>query len=97
MDFNKFVTFCADHDIFPSYSSKSNLFNVFHILSTPMAIPAWRPQTSLSPVRRKSPALTENLEDFVSYHTQQSQEVDLLDEAGFIQALSLLAITHNLD
>lgn len=36
MDFNQFVTFCADHDLFPSYSSKSNLFKIFHLLSSPL-------------------------------------------------------------
>lgn len=97
MNFHQFVTFCGDHDLFPGYSNKSNLFKIFHLLSTPYNLPKWSHQTSLSPARRKSPAITETLEDFVSCHTQQMQDIDLLDEPGFIQALSLLAITHNLD
>ena len=69
MDFNQFVTFCADHDLFPSYSSKSNLFKIFHLLSSPLPQQHWSHQTSLSPARRKSPAITETLEDYVSFHT----------------------------
>lgn len=42
MDFNQFVSFCADHGIFPGYSSKSNLFKIFHLLSTAYQLPQWK-------------------------------------------------------
>jgi len=42
MEFEQFVRFCGDHDIFPSYSSKANLFKIFHLLSNPLPLTQWK-------------------------------------------------------
>jgi hypothetical protein len=34
MNFDSFVNFSKDHDIFPSYCSKATLYRIFHSLSS---------------------------------------------------------------
>jgi len=33
MNFQQYISFCTDHDIFPDYATKAVLYRVFHSLS----------------------------------------------------------------
>ncbi len=93
MSFEEFIRFCGDHDIFPSYTNKAQLFKIFQLLSQQYQLPQWTGQTSPSPKRRLSPSPLHTIEEYDKV-SQAVKQVELIDEVAFIQALTLIAIMH---
>ena len=90
LNFEGFVNFTRDHDIFPEMLSKAALFRIFHSLSN--FSEAINPSVSTRSIRKEMSALDISSMSPRALHTLSSSQGNTIDQNLFVEAITLIAL-----
>ena len=89
LNFNQFICFCTDYDIFPNMATKATLHRIFHSISF---INEASTGAVKSPLRQQSVSRYLNIRSPNKDQHILSNQGEVVDEHLFVEALALCAL-----